>query len=161
MSAAQGEFPLSISRGLNCAHTSISTVLALLSVSRFTYGLSGVDPSYGRFCESLQRKSYGIVTLTVRCCTELGSSLGEELHPPAFPYIEKPVTPFGTISNEGLFQSCRFGEAKHNFFRHRYDYLPYFYSRVFEHPGSERKVWWQFYGDNSESSPATLSSPSE
>ncbi|KAH7282654.1 hypothetical protein KP509_35G042000 [Ceratopteris richardii] len=29
-----------------------------------------------------------------------------------------------------------------------YDYLPYFYSRVFEHPGSERKVWWQFYGDN-------------
>jgi monodehydroascorbate reductase (NADH) len=29
-----------------------------------------------------------------------------------------------------------------------YDYLPYFYSRVFEHPGSERKVWWQFYGDS-------------
>eukprot|EP00850_Spirogloea_muscicola_P018975 SM000180S03500 [mRNA] locus=s180:117359:122046:+ [translate_table: standard] len=29
-----------------------------------------------------------------------------------------------------------------------YDYLPYFYSRVFEHPGSERKIWWQFYGDN-------------
>lgn len=29
-----------------------------------------------------------------------------------------------------------------------YDYLPFFYSRVFEHPGSERKVWWQFYGDN-------------
>jgi hypothetical protein len=30
----------------------------------------------------------------------------------------------------------------------RYDYLPFFYSRVFEAPGSERKVWWQFYGDN-------------
>lgn len=29
-----------------------------------------------------------------------------------------------------------------------YDYLPYFYSRVFEYPGSDRKVWWQFYGDN-------------
>eukprot|EP00850_Spirogloea_muscicola_P005808 SM000027S09589 [mRNA] locus=s27:159596:163795:- [translate_table: standard] len=29
-----------------------------------------------------------------------------------------------------------------------YDYLPYFYSRVFEHPGSEHKIWWQFYGDN-------------
>lgn len=29
-----------------------------------------------------------------------------------------------------------------------YDYLPYFYSRVFEFPGSDRKVWWQFYGDN-------------
>lgn len=29
-----------------------------------------------------------------------------------------------------------------------YDYLPYFYSRVFEHPGSDRKLWWQFYGDN-------------
>ncbi|CAK9209548.1 unnamed protein product, partial [Sphagnum troendelagicum] len=29
-----------------------------------------------------------------------------------------------------------------------YDYLPFFYSRVFEAPGSERKVWWQFYGDN-------------
>jgi len=30
----------------------------------------------------------------------------------------------------------------------RYDYLPYFYSRVFEYEGSSRKVWWQFYGDN-------------
>ena len=30
----------------------------------------------------------------------------------------------------------------------RYDYLPYFYSRVFEYEGSTRKVWWQFYGDN-------------
>lgn len=29
-----------------------------------------------------------------------------------------------------------------------YDYLPYFYSRVFEYEGSARKVWWQFYGDN-------------
>lgn len=29
-----------------------------------------------------------------------------------------------------------------------YDYLPYFYSRVFEYEGSQRKVWWQFYGDN-------------
>ncbi|XP_030947857.1 monodehydroascorbate reductase, chloroplastic/mitochondrial [Quercus lobata] len=29
-----------------------------------------------------------------------------------------------------------------------YDYLPYFYSRVFEYEGSPRKVWWQFYGDN-------------
>ncbi|CAM9001465.1 unnamed protein product [Rhodiola kirilowii] len=29
-----------------------------------------------------------------------------------------------------------------------YDYLPYFYSRVFEYAGSARKVWWQFYGDN-------------
>ncbi|GAQ83938.1 Monodehydroascorbate reductase [Klebsormidium nitens] len=29
-----------------------------------------------------------------------------------------------------------------------YDYLPYFYSRVFEHPGTARKVWWQFYGEN-------------
>ncbi|XP_013605947.1 PREDICTED: monodehydroascorbate reductase, chloroplastic [Brassica oleracea var. oleracea] len=29
-----------------------------------------------------------------------------------------------------------------------YDYLPYFYSRVFEYEGSSRKVWWQFYGDN-------------
>ncbi|KAL2612468.1 hypothetical protein R1flu_024160 [Riccia fluitans] len=29
-----------------------------------------------------------------------------------------------------------------------YDYLPFFYSRVFEAPGSERKIWWQFYGDN-------------
>ncbi|KAJ4774697.1 monodehydroascorbate reductase [Rhynchospora pubera] len=29
-----------------------------------------------------------------------------------------------------------------------YDYLPYFYSRVFEYEGSTRKVWWQFYGDN-------------
>lgn len=29
-----------------------------------------------------------------------------------------------------------------------YDYLPFFYSRVFEHPGSDRKIWWQFYGDN-------------
>ncbi|CAN6485216.1 unnamed protein product [Victoria cruziana] len=29
-----------------------------------------------------------------------------------------------------------------------YDYLPYFYSRVFEHEGSTRKVWWQFFGDN-------------
>lgn len=30
----------------------------------------------------------------------------------------------------------------------RYDYLPYFYSRVFEYEGSTRKVWWQFFGDN-------------
>ncbi|WZZ51617.1 hypothetical protein YC2023_051724 [Brassica napus] len=30
-----------------------------------------------------------------------------------------------------------------------YDYLPYFYSRVYEYEGSSRKVWWQFYGDNS------------
>lgn len=29
-----------------------------------------------------------------------------------------------------------------------YDYLPCFYSRVFEYEGSSRKVWWQFYGDN-------------
>uniref|UniRef100_A0A0D3GWE0 FAD/NAD(P)-binding domain-containing protein n=1 Tax=Oryza barthii TaxID=65489 RepID=A0A0D3GWE0_9ORYZ len=29
-----------------------------------------------------------------------------------------------------------------------YDYLPYFYSRVFEYEGSSRKIWWQFYGDN-------------
>lgn len=29
-----------------------------------------------------------------------------------------------------------------------YDYLPYFYSRVFEYEGSRRKVWWQFFGDN-------------
>ncbi|XP_072978098.1 monodehydroascorbate reductase 5, chlorplastic [Typha angustifolia] len=29
-----------------------------------------------------------------------------------------------------------------------YDYLPYFYSRVFEYEGSARRVWWQFYGDN-------------
>ncbi|KAF3790996.1 Monodehydroascorbate reductase 5 [Nymphaea thermarum] len=29
-----------------------------------------------------------------------------------------------------------------------YNYLPYFYSRVFEHEGSTRKVWWQFFGDN-------------
>ena len=27
-----------------------------------------------------------------------------------------------------------------------YQYLPYFYSRVFEHGGSERKVAWVFYG---------------
>ena len=32
----------------------------------------------------------------------------------------------------------------------RYDYLPYFYSRVFEYEGSPRKVWWQFFGDNGE-----------
>lgn len=31
---------------------------------------------------------------------------------------------------------------------HPYDYLPYFYSRVFEYEGSSRKVWWQFFGDN-------------
>ncbi|GAB2296781.1 Monodehydroascorbate reductase, chloroplastic/mitochondrial [Dionaea muscipula] len=31
---------------------------------------------------------------------------------------------------------------------HLYDYLPYFYSRVFEQEGSSRKVWWQFFGDN-------------
>ncbi|KAJ8448308.1 hypothetical protein Cgig2_021936 [Carnegiea gigantea] len=31
---------------------------------------------------------------------------------------------------------------------HIYDYLPYFYSRVFEYEGSQRKVWWQFFGDN-------------
>ncbi|MQL80527.1 hypothetical protein Taro_012968, partial [Colocasia esculenta] len=31
---------------------------------------------------------------------------------------------------------------------HPYDYLPFFYSRVFEYEGSSRKVWWQFYGDN-------------
>ncbi|GMP96365.1 hypothetical protein CsSME_00045043 [Camellia sinensis var. sinensis] len=29
-----------------------------------------------------------------------------------------------------------------------YDYLPHFYSRVFEYEGSPRKVWWQFFGDN-------------
>eukprot|EP00252_Welwitschia_mirabilis_P015506 TRINITY_DN340_c0_g1_i1.p1 TRINITY_DN340_c0_g1~~TRINITY_DN340_c0_g1_i1.p1 ORF type:complete len:523 (+),score=110.07 TRINITY_DN340_c0_g1_i1:123-1691(+) len=29
-----------------------------------------------------------------------------------------------------------------------YDYVPFFYSRVFEYEGSPRKVWWQFYGDN-------------
>ncbi|XP_051129625.1 monodehydroascorbate reductase, chloroplastic/mitochondrial [Andrographis paniculata] len=29
-----------------------------------------------------------------------------------------------------------------------YDYLPYFYSRVFEYEGTPRKVWWQFFGDN-------------
>lgn len=29
-----------------------------------------------------------------------------------------------------------------------YDYLPYFYSRVFEYEGSSRKVWWQFFGDS-------------
>eukprot|EP00898_Chlorokybus_atmophyticus_P005116 jgi/Chlat1/5605/Chrsp369S00414 len=29
-----------------------------------------------------------------------------------------------------------------------YDYMPFFYSRVFEHPGSDRKIWWQFYGAN-------------
>ncbi|XP_073303844.1 monodehydroascorbate reductase, chloroplastic/mitochondrial [Primulina huaijiensis] len=29
-----------------------------------------------------------------------------------------------------------------------YDYLPYFYSRVFEYEGCPRKVWWQFFGDN-------------
>ena len=27
-----------------------------------------------------------------------------------------------------------------------YQYLPFFYSRVFEHGGSERKVSWVFYG---------------
>ena len=27
-----------------------------------------------------------------------------------------------------------------------YSYIPFFYSRMFEHPGSERKVSWQFYG---------------
>ncbi|XP_059640428.1 monodehydroascorbate reductase, chloroplastic/mitochondrial isoform X2 [Cornus florida] len=31
---------------------------------------------------------------------------------------------------------------------HTYDYLPHFYSRVFEYEGSPRKVWWQFFGDN-------------
>ncbi|GAB2252562.1 hypothetical protein Droror1_Dr00005409 [Drosera rotundifolia] len=31
---------------------------------------------------------------------------------------------------------------------HPYDYLPYFYSRVFEQEGSSRKIWWQFFGDN-------------
>ncbi|KAK9202886.1 hypothetical protein WN943_013139 [Citrus x changshan-huyou] len=31
---------------------------------------------------------------------------------------------------------------------HTYDYLPYFYSRVFEYEGSPRKVWWRFFGDN-------------
>lgn len=31
---------------------------------------------------------------------------------------------------------------------HTYDYLPYFYSRVFEYEGSPRKIWWQFFGDN-------------
>eukprot|EP00268_Persea_americana_P015501 TRINITY_DN1717_c0_g3_i6.p1 TRINITY_DN1717_c0_g3~~TRINITY_DN1717_c0_g3_i6.p1 ORF type:complete len:110 (-),score=21.84 TRINITY_DN1717_c0_g3_i6:800-1129(-) len=30
----------------------------------------------------------------------------------------------------------------------RYDYLPHFYSRVFEYEGSARRIWWQFYGDN-------------
>lgn len=29
-----------------------------------------------------------------------------------------------------------------------YDYLPYFYSRVFEYEGSPRRIWWQFFGDN-------------
>ncbi|XP_050123006.1 monodehydroascorbate reductase, chloroplastic/mitochondrial isoform X2 [Malus sylvestris] len=29
-----------------------------------------------------------------------------------------------------------------------YDYLPSFYSRVFEYEGSPRKIWWQFFGDN-------------
>ncbi|KAJ7952263.1 Monodehydroascorbate reductase [Quillaja saponaria] len=29
-----------------------------------------------------------------------------------------------------------------------YDYLPHFYSRVFEYEGSPRKIWWQFFGDN-------------
>ncbi|KAL2648558.1 hypothetical protein AAZV13_05G179766 [Glycine max] len=29
----------------------------------------------------------------------------------------------------------------------RYDYLPYFYSRIFEYEGSPRKVWWQFFRD--------------
>ncbi|XP_024529636.1 monodehydroascorbate reductase 5, chlorplastic [Selaginella moellendorffii] len=29
-----------------------------------------------------------------------------------------------------------------------YDYLPFFYSRVFENSKSSRKLWWQFYGDN-------------
>ncbi|KAF9689300.1 hypothetical protein SADUNF_Sadunf01G0077900 [Salix dunnii] len=29
-----------------------------------------------------------------------------------------------------------------------YDYLPFFYSRVFEYEGSPRKIWWQFFGDN-------------
>lgn len=27
-----------------------------------------------------------------------------------------------------------------------YSYIPFFYSRMFEHPGSERKVSWQFHG---------------
>ncbi|GMY30407.1 monodehydroascorbate reductase, chloroplastic/mitochondrial [Fagus crenata] len=31
---------------------------------------------------------------------------------------------------------------------HTYDYLPYFYSRVFEYEGCQRKIWWQFFGDN-------------
>ncbi|KAK2664144.1 hypothetical protein Ddye_002718 [Dipteronia dyeriana] len=31
---------------------------------------------------------------------------------------------------------------------HIYDYLPYFYSRVFEYEGSPRKIFWQFFGDN-------------
>lgn len=31
---------------------------------------------------------------------------------------------------------------------HTYDYLPYFYSRVFEYEGSPRKVFWQFFGDS-------------
>eukprot|EP00268_Persea_americana_P015502 TRINITY_DN1717_c0_g3_i7.p1 TRINITY_DN1717_c0_g3~~TRINITY_DN1717_c0_g3_i7.p1 ORF type:complete len:266 (-),score=57.20 TRINITY_DN1717_c0_g3_i7:409-1206(-) len=31
---------------------------------------------------------------------------------------------------------------------HQYDYLPHFYSRVFEYEGSARRIWWQFYGDN-------------
>ncbi|KAK3227883.1 hypothetical protein Dsin_007745 [Dipteronia sinensis] len=31
---------------------------------------------------------------------------------------------------------------------HTYDYLPYFYSRVFEYEGSPRKIFWQFFGDN-------------
>ncbi len=29
-----------------------------------------------------------------------------------------------------------------------YDYLPFFYSRVFEEEGSARPVRWVFYGDN-------------
>jgi len=45
------------------------------------------------------------------------------------------------------------------FIRHvgcRYDYLPYFYSRVFEYEGSSRKVWWQFYGDNGKNNIITM-----
>ncbi|GMP37580.1 hypothetical protein CsSME_00009190 [Camellia sinensis var. sinensis] len=36
-----------------------------------------------------------------------------------------------------------------------YDYLPHFYSRVFEYEGSPRKVWWQFFGDNGNFDPRT------
>ncbi|PWA51428.1 monodehydroascorbate reductase 6 [Artemisia annua] len=31
---------------------------------------------------------------------------------------------------------------------HTYDYLPFFYPRVFEYEGSSRKVWWHCFRDN-------------